>query len=114
MDADFQAALDRFVVGVQALIDADYAKNFPNSVVPKLEIDPNGKKYIRIVKVGQHQRAVWAFVSAGDVVNKALSFGRGDVAKAASWDVPAKHARGNIFDASNGLSRCTSYGPAYL
>ena len=38
----------------------------------------------------------------------------GDVLKAASWQAPAKHARGNIFDADNGLKLMGEYGPAYL
>ena len=38
----------------------------------------------------------------------------GDVLKAASWKAPAKHARGNIFDAKNGLGMMGEYGPAYL
>ena len=38
----------------------------------------------------------------------------GDVLKAASWKAPAKHARGNIFDDSNGLKFMSAYGAAYL
>jgi hypothetical protein len=38
----------------------------------------------------------------------------GDVLKAASWKAPAKHARGNIFDESNGLKWMGPFGPAYL
>lgn len=37
----------------------------------------------------------------------------GDVLKAESWTRPAKGARGNIFDAQNGLGRMDEYGPAY-
>lgn len=39
---------------------------------------------------------------------------RGDVMKAASFKAPAKHARGNIFDEHNGLSKITQYGVEYL
>lgn len=38
----------------------------------------------------------------------------GDVLKPASYKAPAKHARGNIFDASNGLSMVNHFGPTYL
>lgn len=38
----------------------------------------------------------------------------GNVLKPASWKSPAKHARGNIFDASNGLKHMGPHGPAYL
>lgn len=59
-----------------------------------------GKRYARIVREG----SVHCFV---DLTN-------GDVLKAASWSKPAKHARGNIFDESNGLKLMGQYGPAYL
>ena len=48
--------------------------------------------------------SAWAFV---DIKT-------GDVLKPASWKAPAKHARGNIFDKSNGLGSIGPYGPAYL
>lgn len=38
----------------------------------------------------------------------------GDVLKPASYKVPAKNARGNIFDAHYGLSRVNHFGPEYL
>ena len=59
-----------------------------------------GKRYIRITC----DRSVHAFV---DKTN-------GDVLKPASWKAPAKHARGNIFDAKNGLGSMGPFGPAYL
>ena len=36
----------------------------------------------------------------------------GDVLKSASWNAPAKGARGNIFNPDNGLTNVTSYGAA--
>lgn len=38
----------------------------------------------------------------------------GDVLKPASYKAPSKQARGNIFDASNGLARVNHFGPEYL
>jgi hypothetical protein len=43
-----------------------------------------------------------------------VDYETGDVLKAASWAEPAKHARGNIYDADNGLGKMGPYGPAYL
>jgi len=59
-----------------------------------------GTRYIRVTRDG----AAHAFI---DRTN-------GDVLKPATWKAPAKHARGNIFDASNGLAKMGEYGPAYL
>jgi hypothetical protein len=38
----------------------------------------------------------------------------GNVLKAASWNTPAKHARGNIHNDDYGLTNIGPYGPAYL
>lgn len=62
-----------------------------------------GKKYAKIY-TKDSQESVWCFI---DLTN-------GDVLKPASHATPAKHARGNIFDKSNGLSMIGPYGPAYL
>lgn len=66
----------------------------------KLNIIP-GKKYIKIAQEGS---GVWCFVNSEN----------GDVLKAAGWNAPAKHARGNIFDESNGMKHIGPHGPAYL
>lgn len=60
----------------------------------------DGQRYVKVIRgTGVH-----CFV---DKTN-------GDVLKAASWKAPAKHARGNIYDAKNGLGWMGEYGPAYL
>lgn len=64
----------------------------------------DGVRYIRVIRQGVGSRSVHCFV---DKTN-------GDVLKAASWKTPAKHARGNVFDAANGLGSMGEYGPAYL
>ncbi len=114
IDAEFAAALERFVAGGQRLIDENHDRESPFLTTTTLSIDPKGDRYIRIVERGIGRESVWAFVVAQDVTTKSLSFKRGDVAKPAGWVGPANHARGNIFDGSNGLGSCTSYGPAYL
>ena len=59
-----------------------------------------GKRYIRVMRDG----------SAHCFVDKE----NGDILKAATWRAPAKHARGNIFDADKGLKFIEPYGTAYL
>lgn len=61
-------------------------------------------KYIKIINTSYGSRSVFAFINKSN----------GDVLKPATWATPAKHARGNIFDGSNGMKFMTVYGPAYL
>jgi hypothetical protein len=92
---------------------ADYMKaEFPNNPKEVLTAD-FGTRYIKISKVSEgkdettgrpHSCSAWAFI---DRTN-------GDVLKPATWKAPAKGARGNIFDQSNGLKTMGPYGPAYL
>ena len=71
-----------------------------------------GPRYIRVVKnaIGAGGRAAHCFVDKSN----------GDVLKTGGWKGPAKtkQARGNIFDASNGLANVEAHGlrdlPAHL
>ena len=69
----------------------------------KLEFK-NAIKYIKIIEHSFGQRSVFAFINKEN----------GDILKPAAWNIPAKHARGNIFDEYNGLQKMTAYGPRYL
>lgn len=90
--------LHSFVAGCGAVYKAHCGKAARFS----LEI---GKRYIRVVcHMTEQSSSVHCFV---DIEN-------GDVLKAAGWKRPAKHARGNIFDADNGLKNMGPFGPAYL
>ena len=60
----------------------------------------DGNRYVRVLRGG----------SAHCFVDKT----NGDVLKPHNWKAPAKHARGNIYDAKNGLGWMGEYGPAYL
>lgn len=111
---EFEAALASFLAGAQGAIDAHYDKFFaearakvgdPLFGAEKLSIE-RGPRYIRVVKgavSGTSGRSVYVFI---DTKN-------GDILKSASWKAPAKHARGNIFDA-NPLGAVTVYGGRYL
>lgn len=59
-----------------------------------------GRRYYKVVVNG----AAWAFVDKQN----------GDILKPASWNAPAKHARGNVFDMHGGLKHVSAYGPAYM
>lgn len=98
--------LDEWLTAAQEMVSRNYATNFPNLTPSVLEMT-DGRRYIRIdtiVDNGLGQRSVWAFIDKRS----------GDVLKPATYKAPAKHARGNLFDASGGVSKLTPYGPAYL
>ncbi len=104
---DFEAALASWLKGAQERINTNYAKNYPNLVVPQLKLE-RGRRYIRVVRHLETKGQV--------VMHSAHAFidTNGDVLKPASYKTPAKHARGNIFDKWNGLRYVSAYGPAYL
>ena len=62
-----------------------------------------GVKYTKIVSTSYGSRSVWGFI---DLKN-------GDILKAASWNRPAKHARGNIFEPGI-VDRVEWTGPRYM
>ncbi len=66
-----------------------------------------GKKYMKIIDEG----SVWGFVSMWEGVYKGSLICKGDLLKPASWNSPAKHSRGNIFDGSD---KWNYFGPNYL
>lgn len=66
-----------------------------------------GSKYIKLVD----NTSAWGFVSMVDGLNKGVPVKKGDLLKPASWNSPAKHSRGNIFE---GTDVWEYYGPKYL
>ena len=83
----------------------------------KLEILPGlknlykGSKEKKFIKVLEGTR-VWGFVAIGDGYHKNIPYNRGDTFKAASWNAPAKWARGNVFHQNTDWYEWT--GPNYL
>lgn len=94
---EFDKAFETFFQGCESVYQKHCEAN-------KFAVDPfsvdKGSRYVKVVK----GTGVFCFVDKKN----------GDVLKAASWKIPAKHARGNIFDNTNGLSWIGPYGPAYL
>lgn len=100
---DFDARLAVWLDCCQELLAERFKDHHPDLPKPTL-VAESGRRYIRIVQADPSSRSAWAFI---DTTN-------GDVLKPAGWKTPAKHARGNIFDESNGLKWMSGYGPAYL
>ena len=67
-----------------------------------------GRKFIKVLEGTR----VWGFVAIDDGIHKNHIYNRGDTFKAASWNAPAKHARGNVFYESTDWYEWT--GPNYL
>jgi hypothetical protein len=98
-ERDFREALDTFFAGVKRISDDYMTANYPSLPKPPFQLQELQKRWRVVRETGVHC-----------FIDKAT----GDVLKAETWARPAKHARGNIFDAHNGLEKMGPYGPAYL
>ena len=67
-----------------------------------------GRKFIKVLEGTR----VWGFVAMENGIHKNHIYNRGDTFKPASWNAPAKHARGNVFYESTDWYEWT--GPNYL
>lgn len=99
MDSKFKTALESHIAGCQKLIDA------AGTVYPEALVYKNNRKYIKVIVTTDGK-----YRNAFSFIDKAT----GNILKAASWNAPAKHARGNIFDDHNGLKHMSWTGPCYL
>ena len=96
--------LEAFRVVAENISQAYTRANFPTLPLPVLTIEV-GKRYARIVRSeGTSSRSVHCFVDLES----------GDILKAASWKVPAKHVRANLNDADVGASGVGPHGAMYL
>lgn len=95
-----------FVKEVESMLTEYYTTNFPSLKVPEIEVSV-GNRYIKLVK----DNSVWGFISRYEGFNKGSYVRKGDLLKAAGWNSPAAHSRGNIVD---GTAKYGPYGPVYL
>lgn len=90
-----------YIKAVEETLAETYKDNPTSS--PKVDFT-EGRVNWKIISTVYGSRSVHSFV------NRAT----GDVLKAASWNAPAKHARGNILNADFGRSALSDYGIKYL
>ena len=106
--SDFDSALNTLIENIHK----DY-QGWSNNVeyssgVEKVDITLNvGRKFVKIIR----DTSVWGFVAKADGIHKGIPMKIGDVLKAATWNAPAKHTRGNIFDNDQNYFSWT--GPNY-
>lgn len=81
-----------------------FEKQFTNLKWKPITIN-KGRNRVKLVR----DNGVWGFISLVD--DPKLGAKPGDLLKAASWNAPAKHPRGNILD---GTARYKWTGPEYL
>jgi hypothetical protein len=101
-----EAKINEFLEFCNAQMVAHYQTQYPN-LVPDELVYKVGKKYIKIIqrRKGEQSGSAWAFIHIET----------GQIYKPASWNTPAAHARGTIFDENYGWGKSlTVYGPAYL
>jgi len=97
MSDDFEKALEEYIEEVTKITTEYFSKQLQNLTPPTFTVE-RGQKWIRVVKnYYGNQRSVHSFVALVDVKTKNLTAKRGDIMKAASWKIPAKHPRGSIF-----------------
>lgn len=108
MDEKLQARIDLFLEHCKAVYTAHCDEcGFTIREPFSIQYAP---KWAKIVK----GTGVYGFVALADFENKQLGQVKtGDIHKAASWKIPAKHARGSVF--ADDFGNCAGpYGIAYL
>lgn len=99
-----------FIAKIQAETNAEYTKRYTCLTPPNI-VAEEGSKFWKIVKVETDRVGTVGGRSVHSFVEKAT----GDIYRAATWRAPAKHVRGNIFDANFSFGKgVTLYGGAYL
>lgn len=98
--------VNEFINKVNSEIETYYNQNLKNLTPQYLTLEV-GNKFLKLVK----GNSVWGFISRVDGNLKGSLIKKGDLLKPASWNSPAKHARGNIID---GTASYNVYGPNYI
>jgi len=104
VDPELARLIEAFRLQLQDTVSDHYTKKFPTLEVPQIKLEW-GQKYVRIVRErSPNDRSAFGFIDTSN----------GDLLKAESWKKPARHARGNLYDASTWKGSHDPYGMAYL
>ena len=102
-----------FLNSWQERVTQHYRVNLSPLTPPVLKVAPKGRKFIKIIAEDSSRR-VMGFVAMGDGEIGGTPYRSGDILMPASWNAPAKHARGSIYDPSNGMDAVSVFGTNYL
>lgn len=120
MEQSFEESVSSWLQKCQKMVNEYYSEQFSSLQPPIVKLD-GGRKFLRVItestdaQSGRISTMAFAFIATVDGNTKSMgSYQKGDIFKPATWKAPAKHARGNLFDDSNGMSCMTPFGPKYL
>lgn len=100
----WDTALDKFIDGVQKIEDKYITENDYKHLKGTKVTFEDAVKFTKVyLNEPSGNKRIYCFI---DRTN-------GDVLKPATYSVPAKGARGNLFDSDHGLKRMGPHGPAY-
>lgn len=119
--ADFDTQLASWIAGAQKIVDDHWIRaKLTYALSPVLKFRKGGR-FVIVTRCDRNLQGVvnetgsaHAFIDMNGGMIEKVPHKIGDVLKPSSWKKPAIHARGNIFDAKNGLGSMGEYGPAYL
>jgi len=119
-NADLNAKIVEFVTAADEVVATYWkAQGFTFSAPPIHRADFLSDKWVRVVVLEERNgerkvSSVYAFIALVDNSTKALgNVKAGDIHKAATFKAPAKHARGNVFEADF-RKALTPHGIVYL
>lgn len=111
--AEFEAQLEAFRVVAEGVVREHFDSNGYTFAVPNVEVAKGGRKFIKLLRTESNPET--GEKQGQTMVHSFVEIETGDILKAATFKAPAKHARGNIWDADAGRSSMTAAGHiAYL
>ncbi len=120
MDTQLEEKINEFLKVADEMSAEHYKKSGFTFAPPPTYVAEVSSKWAKIITMKHHHDGtshtdgVYGFICLQDYSTKTLgNLKRGDIHRAASYKAPAKHARGNVFDA-NFKDCLTPYGIVYL
>lgn len=103
-----------WIEGTRKIYNDYMAANFPTNPLEVIDAR-EGQRYIKLVRTYKHREPLTGIEKAiTSSVHAFLDRTNGDVLKPATFNAPAKGARGNVLQPDNGLKCMTQYGPCYM
>ncbi len=99
----YDEALESFLTGVEKIIHHHAKVLGYKDMESNKVIHESGIKYDKVFRKDATSKNIYCFIERST----------GNILKPATFKVPAKGARGNLFDETNGLKRMSTFGPEY-